>query len=197
MTHIKYLQQCAKRRQRCVDLYKKGKSSTDIAVILGVSRARVQQILAKDGIGRKDGGSFVRSEKRKERKREALDKRYQKIYGCNYSEWADIQQEHKNYRQSPAYSYRNHKNVARIRKIEFKLTLPEWWKIWKESGKFNKRGRQNTQYAMSRLGDEGPYSVDNVKIVTTEENRNEYWESPRASVHGALCQRGRKKKGND
>jgi hypothetical protein len=60
--------------------------------------------------------------------------------------------------------------AARNRGIGWELTFRQWWRIWKESGHWEQRGRNNGQYVMARYGDRGPYSVDNVKIVTVDIN---------------------------
>lgn len=193
MNHATFLKLSKARALKFIDLYRSGKTTTEISKKYGVSRQRVQQVLAKHGVGKHDGGAFVRTEKRLEKIKLKRDRRYKKMYGCTYDEWKYIQKRYKKYRRSPAYSYRNHKNLSRIRGIEFNLTLPEWWKIWCESGKFERRGKRNDQYVMSRHNDIGPYSTENVRIITVKENRNEYWMSPRAKDHGKLCQLGRNK----
>lgn len=68
---------------------------------------------------------------------------------------------------------------ARHRGIDWELTFKQWWKIWKDSGKWEQRGRGHGKYQMARFGDEGPYSVDNVRIITSDANLAE-----RASMAG-------------
>lgn len=65
------------------------------------------------------------------------------------------------------------RNQARARGILFLLTFEEWWMIWQESGRWDQRGVRKSQYCMARAGDRGPYSIDNVRICTTDENRME------------------------
>lgn len=170
MNYKKFLKEAKARGLKFVSLYKSGKTSSEISKKYGVSRQRVQQVLARYGIGRHDGGVFLRTEKRLEKLKIRRDERYKKIYGCSYDEWKDIQKPFNKYRRSPAYSYRNHKNLSRIRGIEFSLTLPEWWQIWRDSGKFEVRGKSKGQYVMSRKKDAGPYAIGNVRIITVEEN---------------------------
>jgi hypothetical protein len=62
---------------------------------------------------------------------------------------------------------------ARKRKIDWLFTFESWWKMWEESGKWKERGRKAGQYCMARKGDIGPYSVDNVEIVTIEKNSSD------------------------
>jgi NUMOD3 motif len=70
-------------------------------------------------------------------------------------------------------SYVSHKSSAKIRKIDFLLTYDEWFQIWFDSGHLEQRGCRLGQYVMSRPGDIGPYSVDNVRIITNAQNTNE------------------------
>jgi hypothetical protein len=65
------------------------------------------------------------------------------------------------------------RKAARQRNIPFFLTYEQWLRIWKESGHFHERGRHRGQYVMSRPGDKGPYTVENVKIVLVIENHHE------------------------
>lgn len=65
----------------------------------------------------------------------------------------------------------SHQRTAAIgrRGIEWKLTLPEWWAIWEESGHWHQRGI-GRGYMMCRKGDVGPYEVGNVFIAPGFEN---------------------------
>lgn len=54
--------------------------------------------------------------------------------------------------------------MAKFRKIEWLLTYEEWLQIWNDSGRWDQRGRGTGKYCMSRVGDTGPYSKDNVYI---------------------------------
>jgi len=65
------------------------------------------------------------------------------------------------------------KYIAIERGIEWLLTFKQWMKIWTDSGHLHERGRKLGQYCMSRPGDKGPYSVDNVKIILHGENSRE------------------------
>lgn len=56
------------------------------------------------------------------------------------------------------------------RGIEWNLTFDEWWKIWEESGKWDLRGRGIGKFCMSRILDNGPYSKENVRILSFQKN---------------------------
>ena len=66
-----------------------------------------------------------------------------------------------------------HKWNARRRNIPFLLTYEQWLDIWLQSGHLHERGNRKGQYVMARFEDTGPYSVNNVKIVTREINHAE------------------------
>ena len=65
-------------------------------------------------------------------------------------------------------AFGSHKQTAASRNIPFLFTLREWWDIWKPH--WHNRGVAKDKYVMSRFGDIGPYSVENVKIQTRSEN---------------------------
>ena len=64
-------------------------------------------------------------------------------------------------------------NAENKRNIEWKLSFDEWKQLWLESGRYDQRGIYQGQYQMCRYNDKGPYSIDNVRIDTTESNLTE------------------------
>lgn len=62
------------------------------------------------------------------------------------------------------------RNGAKQRGIPWKFTFEEWCDVWLASGKWSERGRGSDQYCMHRLFDVGPYSKDNVEIITNRQN---------------------------
>lgn len=67
-------------------------------------------------------------------------------------------------------AYASHKSKAGKRGIEFLLSFEEWQYIWQVSGKWDERGRGSEKYCMARHSDIGPYSINNVSIITNHEN---------------------------
>ena len=67
-------------------------------------------------------------------------------------------------------AYASQKCAAKKRGIEFQLTFEQWKHIWQVSGKWDERGRGSEKYCMARHSDIGPYSIDNVSIITNHEN---------------------------
>jgi hypothetical protein len=67
-------------------------------------------------------------------------------------------------------AYASQKCAANKRGIEFLLSFEEWYHIWQVSGKWDERGRGSEKYCMARHNDIGPYSINNVSIITNHEN---------------------------
>jgi hypothetical protein len=59
---------------------------------------------------------------------------------------------------------------AKHRGIEWHLTFEQWLEVWEKSGKLGQRGKGVGKYVMSRNGDAGPYSMENVSIQSYEKN---------------------------
>lgn len=63
-----------------------------------------------------------------------------------------------------------HRNNAKQRGIEFKLTFEEWFCWWMETGHYMERGREVGKYVMGRKGDKGAYELGNIECVLANEN---------------------------
>lgn len=177
MTFIKQLE-IQRREQRVTewsDLYRSGWSLQEIGDEYELSRERIRQVLAKAGMSSTEGGVVVKralvDRARKSKRQAAADERSFRRYGCPASELSAC-----NYglplhaKGCMASAYNSQKNNARIRKIEWRMTFPEWCDIWKASGFLDHRGRGADKYAMARRGDIGPYSRENVYIATNAQN---------------------------
>ena len=66
--------------------------------------------------------------------------------------------------------YRQQRQAAAKRNIEFNLSFEQWWDIWQQSGHWENRGRKIGQYCMSRYGDIGTYEISNVFIQQSRHN---------------------------
>ena len=63
------------------------------------------------------------------------------------------------------------KNNAKRRGIEFDFPFEQWFQYWLDSGHWDERGiARSDQYVMSRIGDTGPYRIDNVVIKQNKDN---------------------------
>lgn len=177
MTFAKQLE-IDRRQQRAIewaDLYRYSWSLQEIGDDYGVTRERVRQILVKVGVRGCDGGGAVQNRRRNEAKvskRKAReDARCFRRYGCTASEvnyYNDGLPLNAN--RSMAASYNSQMGNAKKRKIEWRMSFPEWCEIWKKSGFLEHRGRGAGKYVMARCGDAGPYSVGNVYITTNSQN---------------------------
>ncbi len=138
-----------------------------------ITTQRIQQILASRGLSAKDGGQHLLA-KRTEAKREAeMNQRIFDLLGMSRQEVKDLRGRYQTYQDSPFNRYRIQRSSALARSIEWRFNFSEWWKVWDQSGKYDKRGRETGQFVMARFNDIGPYSKDNVKIVTCSENCSE------------------------
>lgn len=178
------------REQCIIALYKFGKTLEEIGSKYGVTRERIRQILKRNGLSRLDGGMTIRTFKRiperVERERTERGKREarcQKRWGMSLDEYQAHVAQYGNTRnqKTPMGRYIiQKKNAINHRKIEWKITFKDWWQVWQESGKWEKRGR-GKGYCMSRYGDSGGYEVGNIYITTNGQNSSDSY-----IVHSAL-----------
>lgn len=160
------------RMELIAAMYTAGYTLQQIGDQFGITRERVRQLLRKHtSITKIDGGQALKTR----HKREARQNKMMRA-GCTFAQWKHLLAIGKEmmdggagaYR-TPTRAYASQRQNAKIRGIEWNLTLWQWWTIWQESGKWERRGR-GQGYAMCRHGDVGPYSVDNVFIGTSREN---------------------------
>jgi len=167
------------RSRSMANSYLDGRTLQEIGDDWGVTRERVRQIISFMGISRDDGGRAERSRRARARKEEKRDLKYLKEYDMTRDEYYSIRGV---YGAGPVRAYTDQRINAKNRGIEWRFTFNEWWKIWDDSGCWEDRGR-GFGYVMSRPGDVGPYSADNVRIIPADENSREYkvryWEEVR------------------
>lgn len=157
-----------------------GLTQTDVVKLLHKSNSTISTRCKRYGITLVTKGhrAALRKAQMSEQRRE--DRCWQ-IYGCSCLAHASI-------KDIPGVidAYGSQKSGAKTRDIPFELTLPEWWHVWSESGKFESRGRNADQYVMCRIKDIGPYKLGNVFIATTSENIKSY-HSENAGHWGVSC----------
>ena len=66
--------------------------------------------------------------------------------------------------------YSTQKCGAGKRGVSFNLTFDEWITWWLSTCHYLERGHKSGQYVMSRFGDIGPYSLNNIFCQTCNEN---------------------------
>lgn len=154
------------------DKFRGGATFASIGRELGISAQRVNQIAKQLGLSsaertkkkrsqiaaKKADGAERRLRKRAERQGLSVDE-YKAIWSMPYP--------------NPYDKYKYQRKNAKARGINWELNFGEWWQIWQTSGKWDLRGRFAEGYVMSRVDDLGPYSKDNVRIVTFSENASQ------------------------
>jgi hypothetical protein len=69
--------------------------------------------------------------------------------------------------------FRYQRSKARSRGIDWCLTFEQWYQWWQDSDHWHERGITSGKYVMSRFGDVGPYSLDNIFCQTRDDNCRE------------------------
>jgi DNA-binding CsgD family transcriptional regulator len=181
---IRYSRPSAKREKKddriltMKKLYRSGKTLEEIGNEFGLTRERVRQLMQMKA---KDGGKSVRSllvqKEKAEHKKIEGERSSHRVYGCSAKIVETIQGAlSKTTYGSPCVTYIQHKKAAFDKATEWQFTLETWWRIWQGSGKWPLRGRGRDRYCMARIGDTGPYSPDNVHIITNAENSAESYD---------------------
>lgn len=164
------------RNNRMLAMFRSGKTLDEIGSIYGITRARVHQIIKRNGLTKSDGGFFRLSLARKtenaRRMASARDSKALSYYGCSFQEFVSTNGSPKR-RGSLADAYLQQKKNAAARGVKWAITFPEWVSIWIESGHIHERGK-GYGYCMARFGDEGPYAKGNVYIATCATNASDY-----------------------
>lgn len=151
-----------------IELFKQGKSPAQIAEGFGVSRQRISQILKTRGVKSAEGGRAVRAARKLSANAEARIARHVQKFGCTPEQLATTLTGCGS--KPPYHSFNQQRNHALRRGVPFRLTFWEWWCIWLDSGKWEKRGRSDSSFCMCRIGDEGAYESGNVYIASVIHN---------------------------
>jgi hypothetical protein len=69
----------------------------------------------------------------------------------------------------PRKAYNSARSKATQRGIEWRLTYPEWWQIWRDH--WNRKPKEHM--ALGRYADHGAYERGNCRVITTAENNAE------------------------
>lgn len=91
-------------------------------------------------------------------------------FGCTSSQFESANPLSVPKEKRPHFSYMHQRKNARARGIEWRFNFWTWWQVWISSGKWSERGCKFGQYVMTRRGDSGPYSAENVSIATNTQN---------------------------
>lgn len=162
-----------------MEMYSSGKTLDAIGKMQNpqLSRERVRQLLKIHfNVTGVDGGAHISSlAKRKERQKNR-DRRLAKIVeerlGCSFEFFRSVCPDYVWTPGSPSRFYLEQKRNARRLGIGWGITFQEWWELWSASGKWALRGK-GQGYCMARKNNTGPFTKDNVKIVTVGQNFSE------------------------
>jgi hypothetical protein len=163
-----------KAEQRGIEIersFRDGQTMQSIADIYGLSRERIRQILDKRGLIFKDGGKHVQAQRsaavklnRRASKRNLMTLHY---YGCSHAEALAINGGKPiSTPDYPVWTFRESRRQAVSVGYEWDISIKDWWAIWQASGKWEQRGRKAESYALFRKDNQGPFSADNLEVVT-------------------------------
>lgn len=144
--------------------YQDGLTLQNVADLHDITRERVRQILVKNNVNPKNGGSSKTARIGRAKRLTEKSEKYMAKYGCSISEYKQL------VKNGMTLTYKNQRFNSIRRDIPWEFKLWDWYVIWRDSGKLPFRGRKKGQYVMARFNDVGPYSKDNVKIITCSEN---------------------------
>lgn len=144
-------------------LFSEGNTLQQIGDRFGITRERVRQILARYGVTKKDGGQHTKALLRRVSITERKDRASFAKHGCSYQQYITLVS------LGVTRRYGRQKCNAVCRGIAWGFDLWTWWQVWDASGHWADRGRGHG-YVMARKGDCGPYSPENVYIITSAEN---------------------------
>lgn len=167
------------RNHEIVKRFLDGESMSEISKAYGISRERVRQLLSKRGLSAENGGFKLAALARREASVNAAMQKMIERFGCTLEQRRAIP-------KLARQQFQEQRRNSHDRGIEWKLTMWDWWCIWRDSGHWEQRGRNLGQYVMARERDKGPYEVGNVAIVTKSENST-------YSRDGTLKERDRKR----
>lgn len=172
------------RAEKIASMYRQGVTLQKIGDTFGMTRERVRQILKKQGITGKDGGQNKCAQSKVAAAAAKRDARYLAKHGMTYAEYRQV------LATGLQKAFRNQKNAAKNRGIDWSLTIAQWLDVWRTSGKLEQRGRGKGKYVMSRIKDTGGYELGNVHIQLAEQNSLEAvgkWLGKTKANRGVFC----------
>lgn len=184
------------RAQRMCALYRGGMTLQEIGTAYGLTRERVRQILAREGLSRTDGGIAGKAARKVEVKaaaRLARDNAKTMLrFGCDFATLLRLNEGRRGYAKgTAARAYLQQKRSAEHRGIKWQMSFPEWRAVWEKSGRWDDRGRQANSYVMARVQDFGPYAPWNVYVTTLAANVVDYQRE--LKKRGVACSDGYKR----
>lgn len=156
----------------------------------GITGSRVQQILKRQyGLGIWDGGAHVRAKKRKVKREFAAEVHCQNKHGCTRASYRRVKDlgeqmmfDGETWYRTPIGAFGNGRQHAKDIGAPWLFNFWQWWTIWQKSRKWHLRGRGYGKYRMQRIDPNGPFSPENVSIVSTTNSLNAATGSARGGV---------------
>jgi predicted DNA-binding protein YlxM (UPF0122 family) len=166
-----------RRKQTFLMFYKlctAGYSASEIARQYNFSRKYVQQVLQRHS---SEGFHYSLKELKRHHSEKCGKKEYLsqhlKQYRCSRGCAIYLTGYNKTYKSPIAKAYLTQRRTAKTRGIEFLVSLPEWCRIWRDSGHWHERGRGRGKYVMARYEDKGAYKIGNVEIILSTKNNSD------------------------
>ena len=153
-----------------------GRSLREIAAQVGLSHEQVRQLLLQAGVkfdvtykGTLERLLLRRQNKAKPRR--FPDDHIRAIYGCTWEELTSIQGDKiLTHREGKARTYLIHKYGVLEQGQKWKLTFPQWWKLWE----LEFATRRKKRLIMALIDPSQPAAVGNVEIITRSERMRRY-----------------------
>lgn len=161
--------------------WQNGKTLEEIGNLIGVTRERVRQILAKaeqlgvidpNHVGGYRMSRLAREQESKAVKVRRWTRKIELTFGCGPEEFIRCNQGARVWKgpqNTWAKSYYMQKRSAPSYGNVWNLSFPDWCNVWEESGKWNARGRGRGKFALARLDSSKPFEIGNVKIMKGED----------------------------
>lgn len=172
MRHSRRVRIVPQRTKDMRSFWDNGETLQQIGDRYNLSRERVRQLFMKAYGETPISPRYIATAYKKgKNKHQYREKRALNYYGTSYDVVHSLGDPYQ--KGSIPHAFKSQKNNAKKRGIAWNLSLVEWADIWKRSGHLSERGLGKGRYVMSRIADQGGYSVDNVVIKTHSENSAE------------------------
>lgn len=173
------------RDAEMVRLFREGMSLSEIGALYGITRERVRQCLLRQGLTGKDGGIHVkalaRTALREHRRREARERRIQRIYGCSIDELRDTRAKLSIYMERRIEQiYRSKRAMALRQGVAWQISFPEFVTLMRPH--MNEYGLGRKNIVIRRKDLTAPYTIDNVELTTLSDSSRKTFERTRRII---------------